>query len=155
MRKWLTVLLCVVLMFSTLLGVADPVQATAGDYYDNVLGELEAKGINTTGAQFMYGNTEEAAMTYDDNSTPLVKEGNFKIDGMKSGDVSGELINVTDQPFTKAFRVRTGQRASDGQWWMASLKGMLVDPVQQGDVILLTFYAKNVTDNLNLTQMAV
>jgi|GEM_PF-2652530 len=154
MRKLGTLMLSILLTVS-LLGSPGAVQAAGTPYYEAVLGELQAKGIDTAGSTFMFGDSETTAVMLDDPSTPVVREGKFHISGLKAADVTAQVIEVTEMPFTRAFRVRTGTRDVNGAGWMASLKGMLDRPVKQGDVFLLKFYARNVTDNLNLTQTAV
>lgn len=120
------------------------------DYYVKVEQDMASYGTGT----LMFGDTETKAMTIDDKNT-IEKEGNFSIQGQQSSDVSIEAFDVSDQEFIKAFRIKTFNRSSNAQYWMASLKANIDKPVKQGDVIFMQVYIKNEADNNNLTGFGI
>jgi GH35 family endo-1,4-beta-xylanase len=56
--------------------------------------------------------------------------------------VEGEVVNVADQPFGRALRVRT-ERPTE-RWWAIQLLLPTVAPVRKGDALLTTFYIRGI-----------
>jgi|GEM_PF-488743 len=139
-RRWIVPLLCLLLLYPLVPPVQT--QAEGEEYYASVLRELEAQGIDTAGAAFLYGDTEAEVMTVDDYTTPDTREGIFKLDGANPQLGTASVVDVTGQPFAKAIRVKTLAAAANP--WDVNLKGLLNRPVRQNDVLYAVAYFRAV-----------